>query len=424
MFVRIQAEYTWNRVGRTIYSDLAGLIEIHEKIVYFPYRISIANSRSMMIKKTSKREDSIRMGEPRIYYIGLLHFSSEPGAEVEHVLNGLGPFYNSRQELIKIRAEHIRIHEIPVDYQTRYNLIIDRSSHRLSSAVGILKMFAFRGVSIVNNPLSFWWFVDNKDAAYGMMRDLGLRVPVTYLLPQHTTPYLQEKEFVYHEFFDWNKMMSDIGFPCFIKPANGRGAFGCNRAENMDKLLQFYNNSGSRVMMVQQAISSPFPWHLRCLCIGRKITPMKFVFRKYDLAEYIYDRDFLEPSTEKLVIEQAQIINRAFGYEINTVEFIIDHEGIPWAIDFNNPVPDGRRDKLGDAYFSDYVDGLVSLSLDKAFQDEPSPFLPPLNEYAEIARRPIPHEHRYLLALEQAQTYYDFKRPMAFQHDLNNPDQG
>ena len=117
--------------------------------------------------------------ESKLFHVGLLHFSSEPGEEIQQVLNAIPPFHNSRGELITIEAEHIKVHVIPVDYQTKYDFIIDRSSHRLSSAVGILKMFAFRGVPVVNNPLSFWWFVDNKDAGYGMMRDLGVvRIPV------------------------------------------------------------------------------------------------------------------------------------------------------------------------------------------------------------------------------------------------------
>lgn len=346
-----------------------------------------------------------------IFHVGLLHFSSEPGEEVEQLLNELPAFGNCFGTTTKICAEHVKIHVIPVDYQTKYNFIIDRSSHRLSSAIGILKMFAFRGVEIVNNPLSFWWFVDNKDAAYGMMRDLGVRVPKTYLLPQHTTPYLKNDEFIHHEFFDWDGMMQDIGWPCFIKPVDGRGAVGCNQANNLDELIQYYNNSGSRVMMVQQAVDSPFNWHIRCLCVGRKIIPMKFIFRKYDLAEYIFGRNFLDQDTERQVIKQAKVINRALGYEMNSVEFVIDQDGIPWAIDFNNPVPDGRRDKLGDDYYNDYVGALVSLALDKAYWPEKVPFLPPLNDFADISRLQISKVARFEQSLKRANQYYLRERP-------------
>lgn len=345
------------------------------------------------------------------YYIGLLHFDSEPGKEVEEVLNKIPPFRNIHGQRIKIIAEHVTVHEIPIDYQTKYRLILDRSSHRLMQAVGLLKMFAYRGVNIVNNPLSFWWFVDNKDAAYGMMRDLGLAIPKTYLLPQHTTPYLDQTEFGYHRHFDWEKMMSDIGWPCYIKPADGRGAIDCNRAETMEELIGYYDESGTRVMMVQEAIQSPHEWHVRCLCIGRKIIPMKFIFRKFDLAEYIWEEDFLPPAVLKQVIEQSRIINRAFGYEMNSVEFVIDESEKAWAIDFNNPVPDGRREKLGDEYFAEYVKALVTVAVDKAWYDVVASFLPDLNEYAQISRQEISPVEKYARALSSANNYYDKPTP-------------
>lgn len=348
-----------------------------------------------------------------LFRVGLLHFDSSPGTEVEQALNCLPSFRNCHGDEVRLRAEHVIIHEMPVDYRTPYRLIIDRSSHRLSQAIGVLKLFSFRGVSVINNPLSFWWFISSKDVGYGMMRDLGISVPRTYLLPQHTTPSLGEDEFNYHRYFDWEKMMADIGWPCYIKPADGRGAIDCNQANTMSELIDYYNQSGTRVMMVQQAVESPWQWHVRCLCIGRQILPMKFIFRKYDMAEYIFEPDFLPATTKQSIIDQARVINRAFGYEMNSVEFIIDHCGKAWAIDFNNPVPDGRRDKLGEDYFTDFVNSLVQTVVDKAYWDEPAAFLPPLNDYAAIARQPISLEERFHRALDCANVYYERLGPPA-----------
>jgi hypothetical protein len=359
--------------------------------------------------ETKSAHDDVTTPQP--FHVGLLHFTSEPGREVEERLNSLPPFYTQNGTFVKVQAEHVKIHEISLDYHTKYQVIIDRSSHRVLQAVGILKLFAFRGVTIINNPLSFWWFIDSKDAGYGMMKDLGILVPRTYLLPQHTTPYLNEHEFIYHRQFNWEAMMQEIEWPCYIKPTDGRGAISCNKAHNMKELLDYYNQSGEKVMMVQQNVASPYDWHVRCLCIGRKIIPMKYIFRKDDLAEYIYEKNFLVPEVEQEIIHQARVINRAFGYEMNSVEFVIDSSQRAWAIDFNNPVPDGRREKLGKHYFNQYVQALVTVAIDKVYYTEEGPFLPPLNEYAEIARQPLPVPERYQRALSLANLYYERPDP-------------
>ena len=44
-------------------------------------------------------------------------------------------------------------------------------------------------------------------------------------------------------------------------------------------------------------------------------------------------------------MRDAQTINLALGYEMNTIEFAIK-DGVPYAIDYLNPAPDFERDRI------------------------------------------------------------------------------
>ena len=52
----------------------------------------------------------------------------------------------------------------------------------------------------------------------------------------------------------------------------------------------------------------------------------------------------------KRVEQDALTLCRALGYDLNTVEFAVE-DGIPYAIDFMNPVPDADLYSVGEASF-------------------------------------------------------------------------
>ena len=204
--------------------------------------------------------------------------------------------------------------------------------------------------------------------------------------------------------------MEKVKFPCIIKPAGGRAAIAVNKAHNMEELIHYYNESKEMIMTVQSIVESDNEWQIRCICVGRKIVPIKYIFRQMDGSEYIYDPDFLTPEQGKKVIESARIINRAFGYEMNSVEFIIDKDGEPWAIDFNNPIPDGRASVLGPIFYNDYQTAFVERAIEVAKYKPKYLFLPKLNEYSEIAQMKISKEEKFNLALEEANKYYIYNQ--------------
>lgn len=340
--------------------------------------------------------------------VGLLYLADELGQTLTDRLNETEPFRDRRGRWLKIVAEHVEITEMDVDYRTKYRVLVDRCSHILPQAIGAFMIFAHQGVHVINNPLSFQYFIATKDVGFAVCRALGVSVPDTIVLPQQKNRFLKEPtQFRYHRHFDWDSIIQRIGFPAFLKPAEGRGARKVWKVRNEEELLHYYNESGEDVMTLQKAVPSEHEWQVRCLCLGRKIIPIKYTFRPNDWSTYEYEENFLSPETGRRVLEQAKVINRAFGYEMNSVEFIIDSEGEPWAIDFNNPVPDGRPKALGPVYFNDYVEGLKARVLEIAHDPPPYPFLPAeVNRLSEIARLSKPPAEKFALALAEADKYY------------------
>ena len=348
------------------------------------------------------------MAAPNTFKVGIIYFNEEFGKHLENRLNSQEPFLNTKSELVELKAEHVAIHEIGLDFEPSYQMLIDRASHYFKHSMGVLMMSSYKGVRVVNNPMSFHYFIANKDLGFYVAHQLGVNVPPTYVLPPKKTKYLKTAEdFRHHRVFDWQKMVDDVGFPCILKPAEGRAAFHVSKARNINELWQQYDGSEERIMTLQEMVPSNDDWQIRCICVGRSIIPIKYIFRENDASEYIFEEGFLSLEQGEKVVNMARVINRAFGYEMNSVEFILDKDGEPWAIDFNNPVPDARREKLGDVFYNDYAEAFVRLARETAMEGETAPYLPHLNDYAEIARRDIPSEERFEEAFNLANSYYE-----------------
>ncbi|AGY59843.1 ATP-grasp domain-containing protein [Gloeobacter kilaueensis] len=343
------------------------------------------------------------------FWVGSLHFSEAFGDDTVARLNALAPITACDGRQYKIRAEHMAIHEVPLSFQTKYGLIIDRYSYLYPQAIGVFMGYAFRGIYLINNPFGFYYYLNNKDAAYIVARELGISIPRTYILPPKEAPALNQNDFRYHRHFDWQGMTEELGWPLVIKPADGKEAIGFNIAHSMDELLYYYNQSGSKVMLLQQKVRTPFAWQIRCLCIGRRVIPIKYIFRKQDASEYLYDPQFLGPELGQRVIDTCKIINRLLGYEMNSVEFFIDEDGTLQAIDFNNPVPDGRLSALGTIFYEDYQKALVELVSEVVAHQRSMDFIPAeINTFAQIARRKdLTTEQKFQEALKLANRYYE-----------------
>jgi hypothetical protein len=93
----------------------------------------------------------------------------------------------------------------------------------------------------------------------------------------------------------------------------------------------------------------------------------------YDPKErrYLVDHKYLSAELGSRIVSDAQTINQALGYEMNTIEFAVK-EGVPYAIDFLNPAPDFERDRITEFYFETVVDRMARLVIDRALNGTPA----------------------------------------------------
>ena len=99
-------------------------------------------------------------------------------------------------------------------------------------------------------------------------------------------------------------------------------------------------------MTLQQFIH--FDQYVRCFTFGKTdIVPVA-----YDPHErrYLVEHEYLSPELGARIVRDAQTLNNALGYEMNTIEFAVQ-DGVPYAIDFLNPAPDFERDRITPHYF-------------------------------------------------------------------------
>ena len=98
---------------------------------------------------------------------------------------------------------------------------------------------------------------------------------------------------------------------------------------------------------------------------------------------YLVDHNYLSAETGARVVRDAQTINLALGYEMNTIEFAI-REGVPYAIDYLNPAPDFERDRITPFYFEMVVEKMANLVIDRALNGHPSQCWPRWEEMLGI----------------------------------------
>jgi hypothetical protein len=120
---------------------------------------------------------------------------------------------------------------------------------------------------------------------------------------------------------------------------------------------------------------------VRCFTFGKTdILPVH-----YDPKDrrYIVDHKYLSAEIGERVVKDAQTINLALGYEMNTIEFAIQ-DGVPYAIDFLNPAPDFERDRITAFYFEQVVDKMARLVIDRALSGDVSNSWPRWEEMVGI----------------------------------------
>lgn len=268
-------------------------------------------------------------------------------------------------------AEFVKLDGIRHDMTPEYDVILDRISHEVPFYQAYLKVAALCGTRVVCSP--FWKHVDDKFFGNALCAKMGIAVPKTVVLPQKETIADITAESLRNLKFplDWEGMMKWIGWPAIIKPHAGGGWKSVDKVTNFDELFESYNKSKQLVMIIQECIQ--WEQYVRCLCLGQeKILAMPWDPTKPHHERYTKARADVPPALMKKIEDQARMINRAMGYDMNTVEFAI-RDGIPYAIDFLNSAPDMDRNSLLPNQFEWAVKTMADLLIEKAVKPGKAP---------------------------------------------------
>ena len=281
----------------------------------------------------------------------------------------------------RLDASMVRLGGTYMDEPARYRVIVDRISHEVEYYRGAMKHAVLQGTYLINNP--FWWTADDKYFNYAVMAKLGVAIPRTVLLPQKGYPpefdltpeSLHNLEFP----IDWDAMLDYVGRPAILKPYSGGGWKHVYKVDDRRELLEAYDRTAPYPMTLQQFID--FDSYVRCFTFGKvDITPVAYDPRE---RRYLVEHEYLKPGVGARVVRDAQTINLALGYEMNTIEFAIKDD-VPYAIDFLNPAPDFESDRITPFYFSHVVEKMANLVIDRAINGTPAQSWPRWEEMLGI----------------------------------------
>jgi glutathione synthase/RimK-type ligase-like ATP-grasp enzyme len=301
------------------------------------------------------------LAEVGVAKIGIIYGmeNSFPSALVERI--------NSKN-VPGVIAEHVRLGGIKMAEPSGYRVIIDRISHDIEFYRAYLKNAVLGGTIVINNP--FWWSADDKFFNYALASKLGVAVPNTVILPHKTHPPGTTVQSMRNLQFplNWEEVFAYIGFPAFLKPFSGGGWKNVFKVESPEQFFAAYDETGSLCMTLQTAVD--FDEYFRCYVVGQeKVRVMKYDPRRPHHLRYLQDNTASSQALYDRVVRDAIKLNRALGYDLNTVEFAVEN-GIPYAIDFLNPAPDADVRSVGAENFEWIVETVAQFAIEKALSKE------------------------------------------------------
>jgi hypothetical protein len=281
--------------------------------------------------------------------------NSFPGALVEQI--------NSRN-IDGLRAEFVLTGAVESGIEPRYAVLVDRISHAVPFYRAYLKHAALHGTVVINNP--FWASADDKFFNYALALKLGVAVPPTVMLPHKQLPAgatdrsLRNLEYP----LDWESVFAAVGEVGFLKPIDGGGGRDVYKVHSRQEFFHAYDQTRDLCMIYQKAVN--YSEYFRCYVVGqRKVRIMAYDPRRPHAERYVESTaPALRTLLKRMRMDSLKLC-RALGYEFNSVEFAVER-GVPYAIDFMNPVPDADLHAIGQANFDWVVKEVADLAITKA----------------------------------------------------------
>ena len=263
-----------------------------------------------------------------------------------------------------IRAEMVRLGGTRMNEVVPYRVIVDRMSHEVPYYRLFLKKAAVDGVIVVNNP--FWWAADDKFFECVLAQKLGIAVPRSVILPNraYDADVIGESLRNLVDPVPWDEAVAYTGLPAVLKPAIGGGNKNISIVSSIQELKDAWERSGSLMMMLQEKIE--YENYVRCWCLGRKYVYVSR-YSHYLPREERYRDDYegISPELHDRIVQDVLTLNRALGYDMNTVEIAI-RDGITYAIDFLNPAPDMDLHSIREPRFSWVVEHMAKVAIELA----------------------------------------------------------
>ncbi|MCE1247292.1 MAG: hypothetical protein LWY06_11665 [Firmicutes bacterium] len=288
-------------------------------------------------------------------------------AEIGILAGSEGPFPISLINKINemnvdgIRAEMCKVNETSLESKIPYKLIIDRISHAVPFFLHYAKKAMIDGTFVINNPFRFY---SDKFFGYCTAKELGIPVPRTVILPsrENRKGIIDADLTNIQTPVNWEEITEHIKFPAVLKPADGYGWLYVSIVKNMDELISAYEKSGQLVMTLQEYID--FDKYVRCFCLGKKYTmPIRYEPSKPHHERYVVDHEHLTPELGDKVVKYSIELSKVLDYDMNACEFAIK-DGIPYAIDFINLVPDSHPSSIRPHYFDWVVETMAKVAVE------------------------------------------------------------
>jgi glutathione synthase/RimK-type ligase-like ATP-grasp enzyme len=286
-----------------------------------------------------------------------------------------------------IRAEFVLTGAVELDSAPHYAVIVDRISHGIPFYRAFLKHAALNGTVVINNP--FWWSADDKFFNYTLAKRLGVAVPPTVILPhKHSPEGATERSMRNLEYpLDWDAVFAYVGEHGFLKPIDGGGWRDVYHVHNREEFFRAYDQSRDLCMMYQKAVD--FTEYFRCYVVGqKKVRIMPYDPRRPHAERYVKNPHKSSRLLRWRMEQDALKLCSALGYDLNTVEFAVEN-GIPYAIDFMNPVPDADLNSVGEANFAWIVRAVADMAIAKA---KSAPHVPELRWSAFLGANVTPRK--------------------------------
>jgi hypothetical protein len=267
-----------------------------------------------------------------------------------------------------VTAEFVKLGGVKMAEPSGYRVIIDRISQDIPFYRAYLKNAALSGTIVINNP--FWWTADDKFFNYALASKLGVAIPPTVILPHQKHPEGTTDKSMRNLIYplNWDEIFNYVGFPAFLKPYSGGGWKHVYKVNSPEEFFHHYNQTGDLCMTLQHGVE--FKEYFRCYVVGQeKVHIMHYDPKAPHHERYVKNPAPVDPKLLDRVVKDSQILCRALGYDLNTVEFAVE-DGIPYAIDFLNPAPDADIHSVGQANFDWIVNAVAEMAVAKALSDE------------------------------------------------------